>query len=474
MGSITYYVDGMPVTVSDRVYSLDESLRPVSQAAYKLNGDSTSMVELWRKQPALRMVTTFLAENIAQVPMHAFARTSDGDRARLDRQHPLSRALLRPDAPRVTAYDLMHTLVLDVCLEDRYCAQVFIDANGYAQLVRLPPSMWRFERDSTNLPKSIKALRSDGTEYTVPLDRAVWIDGYPSDENTSPVESIRGILAEADMAADYRRQLWQHGGRMPGWIGRPAGTAWTVEQRERFMTGWKRYAAGGVRAGSTPLLEDGMEYHELGTGITPENGQQLESRKLSIAEVANAYHVPPQMVGQDAGSSYNSVVGYREMLYQDTLGTWLQRLSDAFNTRLVPQLADPDLVYLEFNTAEKLRLAFEDQARIFQTTTGAPFMTRNEVRQRLNLGRLDGADELIVPLNVLAGGQASPTDSAPDGEAGGAASKAARSLSVAEVVQKVYLGVGKVITSDEARQIINAAGGNLDVPGPELPPKETA
>lgn len=154
-----------------------------------------------------------------------------------------------------------------------------------------------------------------------------------------------------------------------------------------------------------------MEYHELANGITPENGQQLESRKLSIAEVANSYHVPPQMVGQDAKSSYNSVAGYREMLYSDTLGTWFERLDQAFNMRLVPQLADPDQVFVEFNVAAKLRLAFEEQARIFQTATGGPIMTRAEARRRLNLPYIEGTDDLIVPLNVTEGGQASPTDS---------------------------------------------------------------
>jgi hypothetical protein len=53
-------------------------------------------------------------------------------------------------------------------------------------------------------------------------------------------------------------------------------------------------------------------------------------------------------------------------------------------------------------------------------------------------------------------------------------SSAARELNVAEVVQKVYLGVGKVITSDEARAIINAAGGDLPIPGPQFPTADTA
>src|SRR5690606_6520102 len=38
-----------------------------------------------------------------------------------------------------------------------------------------------------------------------------------------------------------------------------------------------------------------------------------------------------------------------------------------------------------------------------------------------------------------------------------------------EMVQKIYLGVGKVITADEARAMLNAAGAGLDVPGPPLP-----
>nr|MBP8882419.1 phage portal protein [Dermatophilaceae bacterium] len=109
--------------------------------------------------------------------------------------------------------------------------------------------------------------------------------------------------------------------------------------------------------------------------------------------------------------SYNSVQGYRELLYTDTLGTWFERLDAAFNMRLVPQLADPDVVYSEFNVASKLRMAFEDQVRIFQTATGGPFMTRAEARQRLNLPFIEGTEDLIVPLNVIAGGQASPTDS---------------------------------------------------------------
>jgi hypothetical protein len=81
--------------------------------------------------------------------------------------------------------------------------------------------------------------------------------------------------------------------------------------------------------------------------------------------------------------------------------------------QLLPEFEDRRDVYVEFNLAEKLRGASEEQAVQLQTSVGGPYMTRNEARARLNLPHLEGADDLIVPLNVTQGGQASTTDSGP-------------------------------------------------------------
>lgn len=42
----------------------------------------------------------------------------------------------------------------------------------------------------------------------------------------------------------------------------------------------------------------------------------------------------------------------------------------------------------------------------------------------------------------------------------------ARSLSLVEMIQKIYLGVGTVVTAEEARTILNAGGASLTGPGP--------
>lgn len=41
-------------------------------------------------------------------------------------------------------------------------------------------------------------------------------------------------------------------------------------------------------------------------------------------------------------------------------------------------------------------------------------------------------------------------------------------MNAVEAIQKAYLGVGKVLTSDEARELVNQFGGNLKIPGPDF------
>lgn len=416
-GTITVVSNGQTVRISDRTYSLTDTISPVHADAYKQLGVSDDVFELWRCQPSVRTVVGFLARNIAQVALHGFAYDEvDDGRRRLPRSSELARTLRKPDRA-ATAYEWAHALVTDVCLADRYCAQIFLEPDGRYQIVRIPPKLWKFVRSNTGRPTSIEAKRADGSTYTISLDRALWLDGFPIAESTSPIEALRGLIDEQAQSATYRRDLWHNGGRFPGVLKRPADAPkWAVRDesgtspRDRFREAWGNYAAGGTRAGGTPILEDGMEYEAV-EAMTPEDAQQLETRKFTIAEVAAAYYVHPQLLGLLDGT-YSNVSAYREILYSDTLGPWFEQIEQAMNCRAVPIISpDPDSEFVEFNVQAKLRTSFESQAAILQSAVGAPFMLRSEARARLNLPPLEGADELVVPLNVLEGGQASPTDS---------------------------------------------------------------
>jgi hypothetical protein len=82
-------------------------------------------------------------------------------------------------------------------------------------------------------------------------------------------------------------------------------------------------------------------------------------------------------------------------------------------------------------------------------------MTPNEARTLENREPLPGGERLYINSTMV------PIDSS-------AGQMSSRQL--AEAIQKIYLGVDSVITSDEAREILNREGAGLTGPGPE-PPK---
>jgi hypothetical protein len=89
----------------------------------------------------------------------------------------------------------------------------------------------------------------------------------------------------------------------------------------------------------------------------------------------------------------------------------IAELEARINHMLLPRLGEAPDIYVELNLQQKLAGSFEEQAQVFSTSIGRPWMTANEGRARLNLPSIPGGDELVTPLNVLVGGQASPRDS---------------------------------------------------------------
>lgn len=419
-------VDGMPVTLDTKLWSWDVNMNPIAPNSY-LGSDLHDPVEVFRTQPSVRTVVGFLSRNIAQVALHSFTLDADGDRRRMPSNRTLPRLL---DAPSATAtpFEYMRQLVVDLCLFDRYASRIVVGPAGRLELRRIPPNLWHFERNSDHSPRRVNVWNDTRREWVpVDLGELVWFDGFPLDKETSPLIALYELLVEQRESSKFRRQLWEGSARFPGyitrpadapnWRNRPAANPNAKSGAERFREEWAKWSSTGAKAGTTPILEDGMTYHET-QGITPEDAQQLESRKFSIAEVAAAYHVPPVFVGLLDNANYSNVTAYRNILYSDTLGPWFTEIQQGFNARLLPHplVYGTDSAFVEFNVAAKLRLSFDEQARIFQTATGGPIMTRNEARRRLNLPAIEGADELIVPLNVTEGGQASPTDSGSQNE----------------------------------------------------------
>ncbi|MGV3564163.1 MAG: phage portal protein [Nocardioides sp.] len=378
---------------------------------------SMTAAQMWKTQPHFRTVVSFMARNIAQLGLHSFERVDDSDRRR-DRSSVLAQALRSPDGV-MTEFELKFALIGDLCLYDRaywWATESSETASGW-MLRRLPPTWVEPVMKSAWKVDHYRVYMTSGGEPTkIPTDAILAFPGYHPGRmsGSSPtVDALRDTLREQIEAAAYRAQVWKRGGRVSSVLERPKDApAWSDAARETFREDWyAKFTGRGARAGGTPILEDGMTLKRV--DFNAQEQQFVEAAKLSLVTVASAFHINPTMIGQNDGANYSNVREFRKMLYGETLGPLIAQVEDRINTFLLPRMGlDPAKFYVEFNIAEKLQGNFEEQATVISSSVGRPWMTADEARGRFNLPALGGdAEQLVTPLNVLVGGQASPRDS---------------------------------------------------------------
>ncbi|WEV68725.1 phage portal protein [Bifidobacterium sp. ESL0775] len=388
----------------------------VDDALEMIQGQSAA--ELYKTQPHLRTVIGFLADNVAQIKLKEFQRVSDTDRQRVT-DAPLINLLRQPNAT-MTGYELIRQLAADLALYDNAYWLVYQnpgrDVERFAswEIRPIPPTWVVAKSDgSAFAPKTYRIhAPMGGQTQDVPASSMLVFHGWnPTDPvaGTSPIKALKDVLNEQIQAWSFRTQMWKRGGRIGMYVSRPKDAPnWDETARERFKRGWKDFQDKGARAGESPVLEDGMELKRV--GFTAREEEFMEVTKLSLQTVAQVYHVPPTMVGDLDNANFSNTREFRKMLYSETLGPTLRMIEDRLNTFLAPMLGTDVDDYLEFDVHSKLSGDFEEMASVLSTSVGAPWITPNEARATQNLPRIDGGDQLVVPLNVTQGGQASPQD----------------------------------------------------------------
>lgn len=369
--------------------------------------------QLYNTQDNLAAVVNFLANSIAQLPLKVYTRDSDDERRR-DRTSPAALLLWRPNSDQ-TSFEFVRALSTEYFVFG--CVYVWVlpdpeSTSGYQ--ARIIPTDWVTSTEKANsyAPDRI-TVAAGSSSIEIPRGEFVRFSTYsPGNPGgyVSPVSALRQTMEEQIQAGRFRRELWKSSGRLNAQIIRPKDVQpWTDETKKRWIEAFREaWGAGGSKAGSIPLMEDGMEIKPFQTSFKEQ--QWAESIKLSREAVAAAYGINPSLVWHSDTQTYASSKDNARALYAECLGPVLQMLQQRINSFLLPMVGAGPETYVEFDLTEKLKGSFEERASILQSSVGGPWLTRNEARRDNNLPPLPGGDELIVPLNVVEGGQASPTD----------------------------------------------------------------
>lgn len=388
------------LTVADPPITL-RSVRGRSATAGTVAGMSIRGV--WESQPSVRKVVSFMASTVAALPWRVY-RAEDGGRERLH-DSPAETLVRRPTRFTSSA-DLVTGLALDWLLYGSACA-VLVDE----EIVRVPAPLLMLSTDVFGRVNDVATVAGGETVSLSDLPVAL-MHGWDPDGSgaVAPVRTLRALLAELSEAEGWRRRMWTDVPRVSAQVTRPKDAPrWSDEKRERFLQAMADFKSS-TSGGSIPVMEDGMKL-ESAPQVQPDLSSASSVRTLTDIEVAGYFGVPPELLGMRE-ANYGGYAALRRDLYTRVLGPLIGRIEDALNAEIVPALAGGDTaVYGVLDRTEAQDGTLLERVQALQSATGGPVMTRAEARERLDLPYLEGTEELIVPLNVIQGGQASPTDS---------------------------------------------------------------
>ena len=386
---------------------------------YGVNVANMDAAQLYRTQPNLRAVVSFLADNAAQIPIKVYERASDTDRPRV-LDSPAALLLAKPN-PDMTAYEFKRWMYSDLLLYERFLTLIVPSkATDSGWELRPIPAGWiqSYKGKSPFAPEAIVIGTGQGTgQIEVPANRFILFHGYdPTDpmRQYSRISALKETLHEQIESNGFRRQMWHRGGRFNAYLTRPKDVAqWSEPAFQRFKETWKASWAGddAAEGGGMPILEDGMEIKTV--QFNSKDAQWAESVKLSREDCAAVYHVNPGMIWPGSGQTYASARDNARALYNDCLAPTLMQATDRLNMVLLPRVGEPGNHYIAYDITIKTEGTYEEKIATLSSAVGAPFLSRNEARARLDLPAIEGGDDLITPLNVLTGGLASPRDTDP-------------------------------------------------------------
>lgn len=377
-------------------------------------------LELWRElfggretfsgksvtvQTALDVATVLacarvIADGIAQVPLKLFRESEDGKNRVPAKDHRTYSVLSRRPNEWQTSYRYRETMGLHLVLCGNHFAFKNVVRGSVVELIPFEPGQVTVKRENYALTYEVRA--ETGAVQTFPAS-SIWHVRGPSWNSWMGLEAVtlaRQAIGLSMAIEEGQSRLQSNGVSMPGYLS-VDGTL-TEEQQKKLRQWIKAEHASSSNAGNPMVLDRAAKWIAL--AMSNVDAQMLEQRRYQVEEICRAFRVMPIMVGHsDKAATYASAEQMFLAHVVHTLSPWYQRIEQDIDAFLLTEADVNAGIYSKFVEEGLLRGALKDTADFLQRMTASGIMTRNEARAKLDMNPLEGLDEPLTAVNMVAG-----------------------------------------------------------------------
>lgn len=350
--------------------------------------------------PAALRAVTLLSGAVASLPLKVYKDTTEGRQPATN--HRAYRLLHQQPNPRMTPFVFKELIMGGLLLNGNFFAYIDRDQAGQpVALWPLDPLRVTVDVDQATGAITYKVRTALKGEQILAPDNVFHVLGLTLDgiQGVSPITLARESLGSAISELRHGASFFKNGASVGGVLQHPGNLG---EKAARTLReSWRDKYSGSDNAGKVAILEEGMEFKPV--ALSNKDSQWIESRQVSVLDMARIFGIPPALLGHLEKASYSSQEAQNLEFLTHSLRPWLTRIEQTADKALIGH----SNLYCEFTAGDLLRTDLKTRYEAYRTALSAGFMSVNEVRKLENLPAVDGGDELYRPLNMglLEGGE---------------------------------------------------------------------
>jgi HK97 family phage portal protein len=315
-------------------------------------------------------------------------------------EHELYDVLYRAPNRWQTALEWGEMGVAHIALRGNFYSRIILNEEGRVELVPLNPDRVMPEQLANRMIRYVYRPKVGQSEILGPGEvlhvRGLSLDGVLG---VSVLEFARNSVGTEIAQETHGASLFKNGGLPTFWISRPREAKFTPDARRNFRSGWRKLHGGAENAGNPPILEDGMELHEL--GLSNRDSQWLESRAFQGEDICRFFRVPSRMLGFKSADPKANVEQESIEFVRYTLKPWANRWQQALGRDLIvdPEKHCVDIDLDELEQGDKLSRYTANNIAI-----QGGWKLVNEIRAVEGDDPIEGGDKPRFPMNMQPAG----------------------------------------------------------------------
>lgn len=308
----------------------------------------------------------------------------DGRSRERVRTHPAAYVTQVQPNQYTTPFQFWETLIAHAVLRGGGFALIERGTSGTVQALTVlnPDDVERREKDGAYVYR----VRN---EFTVQPDDMLEIFNM---YQASPIMVHRENMGLTKAVQNYGAQYFGNGGQMTGVLS--SETPLKAEQMEIIQQSWNRSATSS----GTKLLPFGFRYNRV--GITPDEAQFINTRKLQAEEICRIFSVPPSLIQLDTQTTFNNVEQQAMQFTRHTLSPWAKRIEQELNRKLLTTFETDEMTF-RFRMADLHRGDMAGRSAFYQQGLQAGWLTINEVREMEDMNPTQGGDTHMTQVNSI-------------------------------------------------------------------------